>query len=112
VRRWVMAWALVGGLVAGSAQAEGAKTRVQYTGQVNLNDATVAQLDLLPNVGEKAAQRIVDWRKKRAFKRVEELVRVKGFGKKRFLKLKPYLTLQGETTLRAERVPVQAVDKG
>lgn len=90
-----------------SAEAASAKTRTQYTGVVNLNEATVAQLDLLPGVGAKAAQRIITWREKRAFKRIEELVRVKGFGKKQFLKLKPYLTLQGATTLKVEKVPVK-----
>ncbi|WP_395810317.1 ComEA family DNA-binding protein [Archangium minus] len=94
-------------LGAGSAGAASPKTRTQYTGVVNLNEATVAQLDLLPGVGPKAAQRIVTWREKRAFKRIEELVRVKGFGKKQFLKLKPYLTLQGPTTLKAEKALVQ-----
>ncbi|WP_245682782.1 ComEA family DNA-binding protein [Archangium gephyra] len=96
---------LLGPAGAGAAQA---KTRTQYTGVVNLNEATVAQLDLLPGVGGKAAQRIITWREKRAFKRIEELVRVKGFGKKQFLKLKPYLTLQGPTTLKVEKVPVRA----
>jgi competence protein ComEA len=91
----------------GAAEAANAKMRTQYSGVVNLNEATVAQLDLLPGVGAKAAQRIVSWREKRAFKRVEELVRVKGFGKKRFLKLKPHLALQGPTTLKVERVPVE-----
>ncbi|WPB78548.1 helix-hairpin-helix domain-containing protein [Archangium violaceum] len=108
---WVMRVAAVLGLLwlgPGNAQAAQAKTRTQYTGVVNLNEATVAQLDLLPGVGEKAAQRIVTWRGKRAFKRIEELVRVKGFGKKQFLKLKPYLTLQGPTTLKVEKVPVRA----
>ncbi|PTL81472.1 competence protein ComEA [Vitiosangium sp. GDMCC 1.1324] len=91
----------------GSAEAASAKTRTQYTGVVNLNEATVAQLDLLPGVGAKAAQRIIAWRQKRAFKRIEELVRVKGFGKKQFLRLKPHLTLEGPTTLKADKVPVQ-----
>lgn len=94
-------------LMPGAASAAGNKSRTQYTGVVNLNEATVAQLDLLPGIGAKAAQRVVAWREKRAFKRIEELVRVKGFGKKRFLKLKPYLTLQGPTTLKVERVPVE-----
>ncbi len=90
----------------GSAGAAQVKQRTQYTGVVNLNEATVAQLDLLPGVGAKAAQRIISWREKRTFKRIEELVRVKGFGRKQFLKLKPYLTLQGPTTLTVEKVPV------
>ncbi|HYO65082.1 MAG TPA: helix-hairpin-helix domain-containing protein [Archangium sp.] len=105
---WVAAVLGLWVLGSGSAQAAQAKTRTQYTGVVNLNEATVAQLDLLPGVGEKAAQRIITWREKRAFKRIEELVRVKGFGKKHFLKLKPHLTLQGPTTLKVEKVPVRA----
>jgi competence protein ComEA len=102
--------AVVLGLVllgSGVAEAASLRMRTQYTGVVNLNEATVTQLDLLPGVGPKAAQRTTAWREKRAFKRVEELVRVKGFGKKQFLKLKPYLTLQGPTTLKLERVPVE-----
>ncbi len=91
----------------GASEAANAKLRTQYSGLVNLNEATLGQLDLLPGVGPKAAQRIIAWRQKRAFKRVEELVRVKGFGKKQFLKLKPYLTLEGPTTLRVEKVPVE-----
>ncbi len=102
--------AVVLGLVLGLpgvSEASGAKLRTQYTGVVNLNEATVGQLDLLPGVGPKAAQRIIAWRQKRAFKRIEELVRVKGFGKKQFLKLKPYLTLEGPSSLRVEKVPVE-----
>lgn len=89
------------------AEAASARTRTRYTGVVNLNEATGAQLDALPGVGAKAAQRIIAFRQKRPFKRIEELVRVKGFGKKQFLKLKPHLTLEGPTTLKAEKVPVE-----
>ena len=111
--RWcAVVLALVGLLGAASAEAAGAKWRTRYTGQVNLNEATREQLDALPSVGAKAAQRIIAFREKRAFKRVEELVRVKGFGKKRFLQLKPYLTLQGATTLQAERVREEGAGKG
>jgi len=100
-------WAgLVGLLLCGPGVAEAGKLRTQHTGTVNLNEATAAELDLLPGVGEKAAERIIEHRKKRPFKRVEELVRVKGFGKKKFLKLKPHLALSGPTTLKVEQVPV------
>jgi competence protein ComEA len=61
---------------------------------VNLNTATSVQLEGLPGVGAKAAQRIIEYRQKNgAFKKIEELMNVKGFGEKSFLKLKPYLTV-------------------
>jgi competence protein ComEA len=87
----------------GEAEAGKRRTQTQYSGVVNLNEATAEELDRLPGVGKKAVDRILDHRKKRPFQRVEELVRVKGFGKKKFSKLKPYLTLTGATTLREEK---------
>jgi competence protein ComEA len=61
---------------------------------VNLNTATAAQLEALPGIGPKVAQRIVEYRQKNgAFKKVEELMNVKGIGEKSFLKLKPHLTV-------------------
>ena len=87
--------------------AKGARSKVQVSGSINLNTATVAQLDLLPGVGEKAARRILAHREKTPFKTAEELVKVKGFGKKKFEKLKPHLTVSGPTTLQARRVQVE-----
>ncbi|KFE68920.1 ComEA family DNA-binding protein [Hyalangium minutum] len=87
----------------GVAEAGRRRTQMQYSGVVNLNEATPEELDRLPGVGRKAVDRILDHREKHPFKRVEELVRVKGFGKKKFQKLKPYLTLTGATTLQEEK---------
>lgn len=59
---------------------------------VNLNTATQAQLESLPGVGAKAAERILEYRQKNGqFKKVEDLMNVKGIGEKSFLKLKPLL---------------------
>ena len=72
-------------------------------GVVNINSADVAQLSLLPRVGEKAAQRIVDYRRDHgAFKKTSDLMQVKGFGAKSFEKLSAYLTVDGKTTLTAK----------
>lgn len=98
---WVLALA-VGALSLGSeAYAAKKPSAKQVTGQVNLNQASAQQLDLLPGVGEKAAKRIIEYRQKTPFSRPEEIVRVKGFGKKKFEKLKAYLRVAGPTTLQA-----------
>jgi competence protein ComEA len=61
---------------------------------VNLNTATVEQLDGLPGIGPSMAARIVEYRQKNgAFKKIEDLMNVRGIGEKNFLKLKPLVTV-------------------
>ncbi len=61
---------------------------------ININTATVEQLDKLPGIGPKVAARIVEYRQKNGqFKKIEELMNVKGIGEKSFLKLKSQLTI-------------------
>jgi comEA protein len=56
---------------------------------LDLNTATLEQLDKLPGIGESKAKAILDYRLKRGrFKRVEELMDVKGIGEKMLEKLK------------------------
>ncbi len=58
-------------------------------GPLNLNTATLAQLDALPGVGPVLAQRIIDFRTKRGgFKQVDELRQVDGIGEETFARLK------------------------
>ena len=57
---------------------------------VNLNTATLDQLETLPGIGRKTAERILEQRQKSGgFKKIEELMNVKGIGEKSFLKIKP-----------------------
>jgi competence protein ComEA len=61
---------------------------------INLNTATIEQLETLPGIGRKTAERIIEHREKvGAFKKVEELMNVKGIGEKSFLKIKPLLSV-------------------
>ena len=78
--------------------------KMQVTGVVNLNQATEKQLDLLPGVGQKAARRIIEHRAKTPFTKLEDLRKVKGFGAKKFEKLKPFLTLSGPTTAALKKL--------
>lgn len=70
--------------------------------QVNINAATAEQLEELPGVGPKMAARIVEYRQKNGgFKKVEDLMNVRGLGEKNFLKLKPFITVGASRTDRA-----------
>lgn len=72
-------------------------------GVVNINTADAKQLSLLPRVGMKAAQRVVDYRNQHGpFAKATDLMQVKGFGDKTFERLNSYITLSGQTTLSAK----------
>jgi competence protein ComEA len=61
---------------------------------VNLNTASAADLENLPGIGAKMAERILEYRQKNGpFKKIEDLMNVKGIGEKNFLKLKARLTV-------------------
>jgi competence protein ComEA len=61
---------------------------------INLNAATLEQLETLPGIGRKVAERILEYRTKSGgFKKVEELMNVKGIGEKSFLKIKPLISV-------------------
>ena len=59
---------------------------------VDLNKATLADLESLPGVGPVLAQRILDWRTEHGrFTTVDELQEVTGVGEKKFESLKPHV---------------------
>jgi len=63
--------------------------------KVNLNRASVDELQTLPGVGPVLAQRMVAWRKAHGrYRTVEELQEVKGIGKKRMEQLRPLVTVK------------------
>jgi competence protein ComEA len=65
---------------------------------ININTATVDQLETLPGIGRKTAERIIEYRTKSGgFKRIEDLMNVKGIGEKSFLKLKPLIVVPPKT---------------
>lgn len=61
---------------------------------IDLNRATAQDLTQLPGVGEAIAKRIVDFREQHGpFKRVEDLMKVKGIGEKSLKKIRPYIRI-------------------
>ena len=61
--------------------------------KVNINTATVEQLQELPGVGPVTAQRIVAFRDKTPFSTPEQLLEIKGIGQKTFAKMKGLVTV-------------------
>ena len=61
---------------------------------VDINRASVDELIGLPGIGEVMAKRIIEFREQHGpFKRVEDLLKVKGIGEKSFQKLRPSITV-------------------
>jgi competence protein ComEA len=89
--------------ISSAAMAAESQPVAPATGVVNLNTADAVQLALLPRVGAKAAQRILDYRKEHgSFKKTSDLMQVKGIGEKSFELLAAYVAVDGKTTLSAK----------
>ena len=75
--------------VMGAAVAPG-----EQSGKVNLNTATLEQLETLPRVGPALAQRILDWREANGrFSSIDDLTSVTGIGAKTFEGLRDLVTV-------------------
>ena len=74
-------------VVAASALSSASAESVQN--QMDLNHATLEELQELPKIGPKRAQDIVRYRTQHAFKHVRELLNIRGIGLKTYAQLKP-----------------------
>jgi len=79
-------------LMSGVALAQGKKTVPAKP--IDLNAATIKELKELPGVGPVTAQRILDARQTSGrFRRVEDLLAIRGISTKRLEALRPYVTV-------------------
>jgi len=85
-----LAAALAGaGSLASAAQA---KPNAPPAVAIDINTASAEELANIPGIGQALASRIVELRDKEGpFRRVEDLLKVKGIGEKSFEKLRPYV---------------------
>ena len=76
--------------VAASAQSQQSAPEAK----ININTASADELTTLPGIGPSYAQRIVEHREKNGpFKRVEDLLNVRGIGDKTFERIKDRITV-------------------
>jgi competence protein ComEA len=79
---------------AGSVAALAAGEKQDSASRVDLNSATREQLMQVKGIGPALADRIIEFRKEHGpFRRVEDMMKVRGIGEKSLAKLRPYLTV-------------------
>jgi competence protein ComEA len=82
---------------SGPQQTHAQPTR-QDTPLVSINEASREELERLPGIGPALAARIVEHRERFGrFRRAEHLLLVRGVSERRFLKLRPYVTVEAKT---------------
>ena len=91
----VLAFGLTAAIVVfslASAYAQSAAPKAK----VNINTASASELETLPGVGPKVAQKIIDFRTKNGnFKKVEEIMKLQGIGEKIFENIRDLITVGG-----------------
>jgi competence protein ComEA len=96
--------AVVAALLA-AAPALAAKKALPPGERIDLNRATVAELMRLPGIGAKKAQAIVAHRQKQPFRRVEDVVAVKGLGPAWLQKVKANVVVGGAPPAASAATP-------
>ncbi len=62
---------------------------------ININTATVDELEKLPNIGRKTAEAIVEFRTANGpFGRIEQLMQIRGVSEERFESLRPLIKIE------------------
>lgn len=90
-------WAQAAPVPPGSATTGKAK-RAAGSGVLNLNTATLDQIDALPGVSPRLAAAVVAERAAHPFGRPEDVMRVPGMSRKRFERLRPHLSVTGPSS--------------
>lgn len=88
----------IGGVaqLEGTSDAAGPKgvAPTAGTGKININTATIAELDTLPGIGEVTAKRIIEFRETQGpYRSIDDLVHVQGISTRTITKLRDLITV-------------------
>lgn len=72
---------------------ESSESIINKTSKVSLNTATLEELLTIPGIGESKAKLIIEYRNNTGFKKIEDIMNVKGVGSGIFEKIKAYITI-------------------
>lgn len=78
---------------------------VEIEGKVNINTASEDQIAILPGIGPKLATEVVNYRTNNGnFKSIDEIKKINGIGDKKFEKIKNFIAVEGDTTVKATKM--------
>lgn len=78
-----------GAIVSGSTESERTHGK-----KININTASVDELDTLPGIGESTARKIIEYRQKNGnFRSISDIMKVSGIGTSKFDKIKDFITI-------------------
>jgi competence protein ComEA len=92
----VLAVAQVGGQSRAASPPQGHKAAIEPAYVIDINQASEREFAKLPGIGPELARRIVAYRDKHGpFRRIEDLLAIRGIGRKKWTKIRPYLQVGG-----------------
>lgn len=100
MKKWMIPGMLLAALLCAAPSTTLAASQenpvvAQAVAKININLASLQELQSLPGVGKVTAERIVQYREQKgAFETTEQLMKVKGIGKKNFQKIKDLITVE------------------
>lgn len=94
------------GLLAFVTNVWAAAMNAKPIGKLNLNSADAKQLVMLPGIGKAKAEAILKLKAQiGSFKKLDDILKVKGIGPKLFARLTPYIKLEGNSDLSLPKTP-------